>query len=394
MYEQSGNRRNVVYFQKMPKCTYTAELVVGYILAKMEQMRRIIHRLENQIEFSRQELEHIRTDLQEIATDVDVQVKMVRDDRMGAKLIEYRMLLNQATQQRARRLEALDKPAETMLVQLQFGEVDVAMVDGPPRQAENVEADQDTMSLYASDNEEPLPLELMSVVKPAPTFEPVRIESADDNEPQPSTSRQADLREQLARHQAVASYGVQRDVREQGRGAGVGHRRGSGRWNGQTRIFVPSRTPEQGRSSNQSRSDTATSRSSMSSHASYVWSRQECFDEPIRGRTYPPVLREPPTPLVRKDPKLIGMAEVFTHPPQANPKICPICPGGRHKMYRCPVFQRMGLQEKWYTVLKKGVCLHCLIRGHSHFTCDTPGACWRCGTRHNSKLCPKGPSNE
>lgn len=124
------------------------------------------------------------------------------------------------------------------------------------------------------------------------------------------------------------------------------------------------------------------------------WRRQqEIFSHPVRGRPYPPIREELPIPLRLEDPDLVGMAEIYVRPRYGSPKRCPLCPYIEHKLYRCMAFRRMGLRERWYTVLRLGLCLNCLIPGHSHYTCETPGACCRCGKRHNSQLCPIGPCN-
>lgn len=136
-------------------------------------------------------------------------------------------------------------------------------------------------------------------------------------------------------------------------------------------------------------------RTTVASDQASQWLRpQERFSGPVWGRAYPPILKEPPIQLRRYDPKLIGMSEVYVRPRRTSPKMCPLCAYNQHKLYRCTRFLRMNLQERWYTVLMEGLCLNCLIHGHSHYTCSTPGACYRCGKRHNSQLCPQGPRNE
>lgn len=213
--------------------------------------------------------------------------------------------------------------------------------------------------------------------------EPSRDEGAAG--PGPSTSNQPDLRRQLERGRELTNFSVQR---EQVRTEWTRMGRGRGRVI-HSRIFVPSPS-ERSRSRLGDRSSTA---STASSYASYVSQPMEELSGPVKGRTFPPIRREPPKPLVRNDPGLIGSSEVYVHPPNDDPHMCPKCETARHKLFQCTSFQRMGLQEKWYTALKLGVCLHCLIRGHSHFTCESPGTCWRCRKRHNSKLCPNNPNN-
>lgn len=380
----------------MPKCTYTPDLLVGYILGKMERLRKIVYYLENQESYTMMELEHVRVELLETDAEVQLQAKMVKDERVGPKMIEFRALLRRAIvsrERREQRARAIEQGTnEQPIPPIQFDDV------GPPM-GTRASPTGEELEIYASDNEDEFPLELRSTVRPAQTFEPIRIEPMEPidstNEPQPSTSRQADLRDQLEHQRTAASYGVQHGDRENSRNAGAQRGRGRERHFETSRIFVPSRTSDRSRSDHRGRPGTVSSVSSYGSAvSSYVSGPQERFDAPVTDRAYPPVLRAPPTPLARNDKSLIGRSEIYTHPPQGSPRICPICPLGQHRLYRCTTFLRMGLQEKWYTVLKKGLCVNCLIRGHSHFACDTPGACYRCGRRHNSKLCPEGPNNQ
>lgn len=310
-------------------------------------------------------------------SDVQVQARMIKDERLPQQMAVFRRLMDRAVEQRARRARALTcRPPD----RLQFGDVNPAECDDSSRNVEMPPEDQrDSLSIYASDNEDPLPIDLKGVVRPTATFVPVR---ADPINPIPITSQQPDLRVHLEQARAPASYGARyghqerdrRNLRGQNRQRpNMGHRDVN-----VEREFVRTRNPPPFPSS---------------SRAAYVPGPMERLRGPVTHRPYPPFAEKPEPPLVREDPKLIGMSEVFIHPLRTQAKICPICPGGKHKLHQCKTFLCMGLQAKWYTVLKKGVCLNCLIRGHSHLTCKRPGTCTRCGTRHNSKLCPQGPNN-
>lgn len=160
----------------------------------------------------------------------------------------------------------------------------------------------------------------------------------------------------------------------------------------QDRANEPSRKNEQrhgsdpSRASGQGWSDAAAPQLSRA----YVSSKQETFSAPVMGRAYPPIQLTPPVALCRRDPSIIGKSELFVHPPQPA-SICPICPGAQHKLFRCPRMLRADLQERWFRALRAGVCLNCLMRGHSSFTCYNGEACIKCKCRHNSILCPKNP---
>lgn len=363
----------------MPKQPFTVDFVVGFIYAKVADVRKIVFRMENRLNFSMNELTNIQLELEEIDAEVQLQAKMITDERVRPKMMEFDQLMKRAIEQRERR-EQRARAIEAGNEQQEHALRDVE----PDKMAQERQPTREDLDPYASDNEEPLAPELMSIVRPAKKFQPIEFRP---NEPGPS--RQGDLRDQLenqrtAQH-AAGSYGVHRESREQGRRGG--HKRGGGAY----REFVPSRNSERSRSDVHSQAGTV---SSVSSFGSYVSQQQERFSAPVSGRAYPPVQYEPDPPLVRNDPNLIGSSEVFIHPPR-RANICPHCSNGaQHKLYRCTTFLRMGLQQKWYTALNLGVCLNCLIRGHSHFACKTPGACIRCGKRHNSKLCPEGPINK
>lgn len=85
------------------------------------------------------------------------------------------------------------------------------------------------------------------------------------------------------------------------------------------------------------------------------------------------------------------MAELYTSTVEHHGR-CPICRGA-HRAYRCTTLIRAGILERWYIILSRGLCLNCLYGKHSSFTCSRIGACERCGTRHNSLLCPNNPNN-
>lgn len=371
------------HYRRMPKCTYTPEFLAGYIRCQMETVRRILYRLENQVNFTIRELENVRIELDDANSQAQFQAYLVKDESIRPIMKEFFALMQRSMEQRERRVQrqrAIGAGDDSVPRALQIGEPDRAMVVDP------IVRTREDLEPYASDNEEPFPLELMSAVRPGRNFEPVRFEVTVPNEivrnPEPSTSQQADLRDRLEQQHAHQS-------RERDRRGELLRGRGRGRvW--QSRTFVPSQTSERSRSIVR---DNASVTSTASSYASYVSRPMEELSGPVGGRTFPPIRREPPTPLVRNDPGLIGSSEVYVHPPQDDPHMCPKCTTARHKLFQCTTFLRMGLQEKWYTVLKLGVCLHCLIRGHSHFSCKSPGTCWRCHKRHNSKICPNNPNN-
>lgn len=134
---------------------------------------------------------------------------------------------------------------------------------------------------------------------------------------------------------------------------------------------------------------SVSSRKSTASSSSYVSRPQVPRNRRVTGVLYPPMATRCPVDLNPSDPSLIGRDEYYTTVIPNN-GICPLC-RGRHKVYRCTMFLRAGLQERWYWALLHGLCLNCLYSKHSSFTCQQDGACPRCGKRHNSLLCPWNP---
>lgn len=76
------SNRAVLYFRIMPRIVISAEFLVGYIQAKMEQIRTIVHRLNSRKDFSLSELDYIKQEILGIDTEVQVQSKMVKDGRI------------------------------------------------------------------------------------------------------------------------------------------------------------------------------------------------------------------------------------------------------------------------------------------------------------------------
>lgn len=126
---------------------------------------------------------------------------------------------------------------------------------------------------------------------------------------------------------------------------------------------------------------------SRSSQRSYISEPQSVAHGRITGVRYPPMGNCCPVNINIKDSTLIGRSEFYSTTVDHG-GLCPVCEG-QHKVYRCNTFIHAGLQERWYLILKLGLCLHCLYPKHSSFSCKEPGACFRCGTRHNSLLCSR-----
>lgn len=366
----------------MPRAPYTAEFLVGYIFAKMEQIRGMVHRLDNRDNFTASELTAMRMDLEEAALDISVQSRMVSDQRIQPKLKEFGTLVSMTTdlidshEREAAHVRRRNSP-------IRFGEVDMSAMCGEgqsttPRRSRPqriVPLNSAELDDFASTNGRPLPLERMSVIKPARGYRPVEFRPTSNGSNGSANRGQEDLRERLQRRRSpepTRNRNSPERIRE--------------------RRQEPSRQqrPSNGHDSSSGPPSVAGSRRSRSS---YVSTQQEIFRTPQRSGAFPDVQTTMPFSIVREDPANVGRSEIWVHPPQPA-SICAHC-AGAHKMFRCPEFldEKRSLQDRWFDALRSGACLNCLLRGHSSFTCKSVGACKRCGQRHNSVLCPKNPDN-
>lgn len=138
--------------------------------------------------------------------------------------------------------------------------------------------------------------------------------------------------------------------------------------------------------------------SERNSNQGYIWAEQVKARGPVKGVRYPPMSHSPPInlELERDEPQLVGMAEIWTQKVgNHNATHCAFCRFKEdHRMYNCGGWKRGGLVLRWYHALRLGVCLNCLIIGHSSFTCETPGYCKHHGTRHSSALCEYSHKNK
>lgn len=130
----------------------------------------------------------------------------------------------------------------------------------------------------------------------------------------------------------------------------------------------------------------------------YVWAKQTPACGSVWGVPYPPMAHTQPmtVELKRNDPEIIGMAEIWTQKVGTrDAKKCAHCQfQENHRMYGCTILQKESIQRRWYHALKCGVCLNCLMIGHSSFTCKDQGCCKVHGTRHSTFLCERSFNNQ
>lgn len=320
----------------MSRDTVSSEFLVGYIQARMEQLRSIAHRLDSRSDFSSHELKYIREEMLDIDLEVHTQSKFIKEDQLNASMPEYKQLHQKAERAwDARKTECdltekVDAAVAARAPSLQFGDVDMTIF-------EDDDSQEDTMAV-----------EVLSQVTVTRTFEPVEFVQC-------KPPVRAIVKEVNGRRRAVAFTNRPREE------ATPPERR-----------RIPFEPPP-------------------ASFKPYVSKQQAKFSRAISGIPYPPMRRSSPYKIVRGDPTLIGRSEIFVYPP-SDARICPLC-RREHKMYRCPDMLSSNLQDKWFHALSQGVCLNCMIRGHSTFTCRDDGACKTCHCRHNSILCPNNQNN-
>lgn len=326
----------------------------GVIASKMDQLRDIKNDLDEiDYQYTDSELERMESKIVQIEGTIDAQLPMVqKDDDLRQFLTEFRALHKSVSQQFA------DVAHRHEIRMGRIGEVFVpgpevdstAPVAGSGQNSGNeqnrqgqprvdvIPIEDDSLEIYASDNEEPMPLSSMAIVRRANLWLANRLPR------HPGPENQRDLRANLVAR----------------------------------------------RSDNQSNRDRRSDRS-RSSFSSYASAPMRQFTGAIRGITYPPFARESPVVIPRDDRRIIGTSEYFVHP--CTGMFCPLCLSNGHFMYDCDELWRSGMHERWYVALAAGVCLDCLRRGHSHFTCGRNDTCPRCRVRHNSILCRRGPFN-
>lgn len=359
----------------MPLNVNSAEFLVGYIQSKMEQMHAIVHRLDDDEGFSQRELERMREEYLTIDLDIQTQSRSVDDKDVEPTMEEYRALYSVTEQKWKVQYAKVDTSKGAIpknrraSPEIQFGEVDMAEyendepVDEPQRRVVDT-----SMEMYVSDNEEPVPLQYWSYVRTTANFRPIQFARSDELW-SASATKQPKLRAKTTRRHIQQSPST---------------------------VFSSSESQIDpvygGRFNRLSTSSQASRQKPKKSVVSYVSSKQEPFSKAVSGRPYPPMLTQLPYSISRTDSRIIGMSEIYVRRPKPA-QICPICPGGKHKLFHCTTFERSSLLERWFRALSAGVCLNCLTLGHSSFTCMSPGACTRCQKRHNSLLCPMNPMN-
>lgn len=354
----------------MPRIVNDDHWLGGFITAMMDELQRMLNRLASPTTFSRDEIINMRETINSNDATVRAQHRAMNDMRLRPKMNMYEAVLNLAMTELGRREENRGKPVS----------------ESPAMAARRLR--QPDLDMYASDGRHEVPLEYWTTVKSVPALQPGSV---------------TDLRQIIDNRRNNRDSGDFRPVgaplRERNEItdnwddpiAGPSSSAAVQRRHETIRAIAVGRLDEERASSARSRSErdvSPMSAASRGSRMSYTSSAQSVCSGPLKNVAYPPMADWCPIPLSRDDPNLIGRSEIYVRPSQRTQiETCPAC-DGNHPMFKCDTMKEPDMRERWYVALSVGVCLFCLRLGHSSFSCWRLGQCRRCGTRHNSVLCP------
>ena len=72
-------------------------------------------------------------------------------------------------------------------------------------------------------------------------------------------------------------------------------------------------------------------------------------------------------------------------------KKCPACQVSNHKVYSCPEFKKLTVEERFEVVKKARLCFNCLSSGHDSKECRSSYKCSICQKNHNYLLHKERP---
>ena len=87
---------------------------------------------------------------------------------------------------------------------------------------------------------------------------------------------------------------------------------------------------------------------------------------------------------LRKKKVFTTFSKTRTETPAQQTPSCPECKKN-HGIWRCPVFQKLSVQDRWKSVKLNRLCFNCLER-HISRNCKSDGKCRKCGRRHHTML--------
>ncbi|XP_062703608.1 uncharacterized protein LOC134286060 [Aedes albopictus] len=65
--------------------------------------------------------------------------------------------------------------------------------------------------------------------------------------------------------------------------------------------------------------------------------------------------------------------------------VCDFC-AGQHQNFKCPVFQKLSVNQRHARVKQLSLCFNCLRKGHRCLLCSNSKSCMKCSKRHNTLL--------
>lgn len=353
----------------------------GYLLAKIDQLRCLISRLNVPVVIGQTELESINEDINRVEADVRDRHQRIQDEAMRPSLVHFEVVWERALSTLTERVGNRGRPLPP---------------SSPLPSTSTANATEPSMPDHDESRQANDLRHVLTDRKydKGPAFWPIGVPS--------SSLRSMPMSKILS--DAVAAENSSSEWEYDG--PLVFERTGNDRRPetvqvDRTRSVNPVRSAnpvrsvnlvDSGRSINSVRpAKKGAMLLSRASCQAVAMRRQQVHNAPQDRVSYPRFRNEPPVELA-PGPDLIGMAEMYVRPPPKKLS-CPLCRGA-HRMIRCANLYQLSLEERWYEALMGGVCLNCLRPGHSSLTCFTVGACRRCGMRHNSSLCPRNPDNQ
>lgn len=401
------------------------EFYAGVIRALTAEVQSIAKQLESPVELSHETVRFMEGRLNENQSSYDTHMKLLPKEEGKEIRQSYRQARKRALQALVNRYAAAInaiEPGAGDNQAMQFGGAPSMEAMAAAANVEQHPDAADELIIYASGHEEEMPIACMSMLTQSANYQPITFgdENRDPKRPNPFAKRRSqtsltsneDGSVNHKRSNVMSSVGSPGERRNQ-EGSDQANRRRDQRpeesWGDQwyrkqmeweatpAPLPIYGRLPTTRGIAPNVQLVQATVRDRYG-RLPYVWLQQPQINGPMTGVPFPPMRYSRPLEVVleRNNPNIIGMAEIWIQiVGNREPTNCAQCQfQSPHRLYKCPAFERMGLQERWYRVLKMGVCLNCLIIGHSSFSCKSRGTCPHHGQRHSSHLCSESFRNQ
>ncbi|XP_053698970.1 uncharacterized protein LOC128745935 [Sabethes cyaneus] len=107
--------------------------------------------------------------------------------------------------------------------------------------------------------------------------------------------------------------------------------------------------------------------------------KERCRVYEKKSRTTKPSLE------LNKQSRPSSKVDVRMHSLVTTNEKCQHCKGD-HELWKCDIFKKAAVSDKYSTLRKSGSCFNCLERGHITGKCRSEHSCKRCGRRHHTYL--------